>query len=273
MTAGLRVEPRVLRNGYGRRPFTGSHRLANDARFLPQQLVELARRMPPERVEFRPAEGGFPDALLARASPSELLDRLAAEGASLTLTGLEEWPGYRELVLGCIRAVDGPGAAHNHRAEVRLLPPNFQTPVQACGRNAFWLLVQGEAEFLACDPGNREVLPPQLAEKCLVSERIALALDESLEEAAERFTLVEGDLVHVPPVAPHWLRVGSRPAVCFSFSYLTPTLLRRRAVSAVNRRLRKLGATPLPFGLSPVRDHLKEAAVNLAEGIARRLKL
>lgn len=271
MSGGLRIEPATLRSGFGRRAFTGSHPLANDARFLPHQLIELARRMPSDRVELRPAAGA-PEPDLSRGG-LDLLDRLEGERLALTLTGLEEWPGYRELVLGCVREIDTRGGANGHRAEVRLLPPGYQTPVQACGRHAFWLLVQGEAEFRACDPGNRELLPEPMVDACFVGERLALGLDEALEEGSEAFALREGDLVHVPPVAPHWLRVGTRPTVCFTFSFLTPTLLRRKAVAAVNRRLRKLGRHPLPFGLSPVRDQLKAAAANLAEGIARRLRL
>jgi hypothetical protein len=78
--------------------------------------------------------------------------------------------------------------------------------------------------------------------------------------------------LHFPVTAPHWVRNGVEPSVSFSITFRTTVSERRGEVYNFNRRLRRLGLRPAPFGHSAARDSAKSLAFR-ALSRARRVAL
>jgi len=83
---------------------------------------------------------------------------------------------------------------------------------------------------------------------------------EAYQERATVFELCEGQGLHIPTTAPHWVKHGDTVSISFSASFKTRASLARGDVYRMNAVLRQLGVEPLPWNRSPARDRIKHHA-------------
>jgi hypothetical protein len=98
-----------------------------------------------------------------------------------------------------------------------------------------------------------------------------LVFRDEYQAKAVTFELTPGYALHVPSLAPHWVKNGDDVSISFSAGFVTQGYERRDGVHQVNALLRRWGLRPRPVGRTRWRDGLKFTAFR-AWRRARRLR-
>lgn len=269
---------------YERRPFIIRHDLAEHPLFTFERLAELARRLPQENVELN--AGDVPATLLEGRPPRHGLDaeqtlsRIQENSTWLGLKKVEQVPEYRELIdaiLDRLQPAIAPHYKHTYCREgfIFVTSPRSTVPFHMDPEHNFLFQIQGGKSFTIFDRSDRDVVPEQEIEKHYGQENRKLVLEPELAGRGQRIHLQPGDALHVPINAPHFVQNDDAVSVSFSVTFRSRAADRREMVYALNHKLRRLGLDPTPFGVSFVKDQLKlgaHRAYNLVDRLTRRAR-
>lgn len=260
-------------DNFNRRPFTVRHGLTDRPAFRLERLIELARRLPPEAVEYN--AGDLPITQDPQRTPrtglsiEDTIRRITECRSWMVLKRVEVDPEYRRLLDECLDAIAplAPGM-RTRRGFIFVSSPGSVTPYHIDHEYNFLLQICGRKSMSIFD---RSVVSEQELERFYRGAHRNLILANHHEHAARTFELGPGDGVHVPVNAPHYVLNGPEVSVSFSITFRTPEGDRRSAVYLVNDRLRRLGFTPRAVGAAPVVDGAKYLGFSLYQRAKRRL--
>ncbi|MGN6107038.1 MAG: cupin-like domain-containing protein [Kofleriaceae bacterium] len=270
----VELDPSRFASDFNRRPFAVRHALADHPAFSLERLVELARRLPPEVVEYN--AGDLPLTQDPKRTPhnglsiEETIQRIHECRSWMVLKRVEIDPEYNRVLDDCLDVVAplAPGM-RTRRAFVFISSPGSVTPYHIDHEYNFLLQIRGQKSMSLFDPA---VLSEQEIERFYRGEHRNLVLSEARAHEARTFELRPGDGVHVPVNAPHYVVNGPEASVSFSITFRTPEGDRRSAVYQVNDRLRSLGLSPRPVGSAPLVDRAKYLGYALYDRAKRRLR-
>lgn len=274
MSALLELEARAMREDFDRRPFALRHRLCAHPLFALPRLIALARRLPPECIEYN--AGDLPVGQDPRATPrnglgaEETLRRIARCGSWMVLKDVQRDPDYAALLGDCLADLRVPDM-RLAQGFVFVSSPGAVTPFHMDPEHNFLLQVAGRKTIYVFDPADREVLAEEDLERFYAGAHRNLAWRETWQPRARAFVLSPGDGVHVPVTAPHWVQNGGAVSVSFSVTFRSRASERRAQVYAMNARLRRRGRVPAPYGASAFRDALKGFSLRLIRRAERLL--
>lgn len=142
--------------------------------------------------------------------------------------------------------------------------------------------MDAECNYLIQTVGNKTLSVYDQTDRTLVSHEArelyhrgdynSIAYDEARQNEATAYELKAGYGVHIPVFAPHWVRNHDNISVALSVNYDLAPMLAEKRIYRANGQLRALGVTPTPPGISPWRDRLKLAAMNVFYGAYYRLR-
>lgn len=255
----LAFESTRLATELNRRPFVVHHALADHPAFRLDRLVELARRLPPERVEYN--AGDLPISQDPRLTPhnglsvEETIRRITDCRSWMVLKRVETDPVYNSVLDRCLDEIARlvPGM-RTRRAFVFISSPGSVTPYHIDHEYNFLLQIRGRKTMSIFD---RSVVTEQQLERFYRGEHRNLVFAEHHADKARTFELGPGDGVHVPVNAPHYVVNGPEASVSFSITFRTREGDRRSAVYIANDRLRRLGLQPRAVGEAPLVDRAK----------------
>jgi hypothetical protein len=267
------LEPGRFKADFNRRPFQIRHDLVNNPAFSLERLVELARKLPAELVEYN--AGDLPLTQDPAKTPrtglsiEETITRIHECRSWMVLKRVELDPTYRQALDDCLDQIQplAPGM-RTRRAFIFISSPGSVTPYHIDHEYNFLLQIQGTKHMTIFDPA---VLDEQAIERFYRGEHRNLVFDESLVARSRTFVLKPGDGVHVPVNAPHYVLNGPEASVSFSITFRTPEGDRRSAVYQVNDKLRRLGLRPRPVGKAPLVDRAKYLGYALYERAQKAL--
>jgi hypothetical protein len=256
-----------------RRPFPVRHELADHPAFRLDRLVELARRLPPERVEYN--AGDLPISHDPSLTPQtglsveETIRRITECRSWMVLKRVESDPVYERVLDQCLDEIARlvPGM-RTRRAFVFISSPGSVTPYHIDHEYNFLLQVRGHKAMSIFD---RSVVSEQQLERFYRGEHRNLVFTEHQAQKSQTFELGPGDGVHVPVNAPHYVVNGPEASVSFSITFRTPEGDRRSAVYVANDRLRRLGLKPRAVGELPILDHAKYVGYSIYQTARRAL--
>jgi hypothetical protein len=273
--------------GFRRRPFVVSHRLADHELFSIEALADLADRLPEGVSEHNLGSvgavepGGDVPKLDLRLSDVvrgiETNNSWVALPLVLKHPPLSGIPGYQDLVDGVFEDLapmvpGGRAAMSGFHAVVFLASRSATTPSH----------VDGEIGFLLHVRGQKRISIGRFADSRLEQEELeAFHRNEhrntrELPVDVEHYDLEPGTGVHVPPLTPHWVENGNDVAISLSVGFQTPENIRRAGVYMWNARVRRLGLSPRPYGVSPARDRVKASllwqGVDARRRVLRRMR-
>ncbi len=276
----LELDKEQFRAGFNRRPFTVGHRLADHPMFALPRLIELARRLPTEHVEYNAGNISVnmdPD-LTPRTglSVEETIERIEERCSWMVLKYVEQDSVYRDLLNSCldeIQELSEPLAPRMCRREgfIFISSPGSVTPYHLDPEYNFLLQVRGKKTVNIFDPSDRSILPEQELERYLNGGHRNMVFKPEYQEKAMRFELTPGKGLHFPVNAPHWVQNGDEYSISFSITFRTPASERRTCVYSVNSYLRNRGITPEPFGRSPLKDSAKYLALRAVRRAKRAM--
>lgn len=262
----LDIDPVAFETNFDRRPFLIGHRLVHHPLFALPRLLELARALPENCVEYNAGE--IPISLEPEKTPrtglsaDETIRRIAECKSWMALKYVENDPDYRELLLSCLAEVkvhsEGrwPGMIQP-QGFIFLSSPGSVTPYHMDPEHNFLLQIRGTKRIYLFDPRDRSILDDEELERFYGGAHRNMQFKEENRNKAWIFDLTPGQGLHFPVTAPHWVENGAEVSVSFSITFRTPDLERRSIIHNVNAWLRRRGLRPSTPGAHPWRDALK----------------
>ncbi len=269
----LELDSTRFAKDFNERPFPVRHRLIDHPAFTLERLVQLARRLPPETVEYN--AGDLPITQDPKLTPrtglsiEETIRRIAEARSWMVLKRVEADDEYRRILDDCLDQVAPlvPGM-RMRQAFVFISSPGSVTPYHIDHEYNFLLQIRGTKSMSVFD---RAVLTEVEIERFYRGEHRNLVFDDRRARQGRTFELAPGDGVHVPVNAPHYVQNGPEASVSFSITFRTPEGDRRSSVYRVNERMRSIGIKPRPFGEAPLVDRAKYLGYALYEKVQRWL--
>lgn len=252
-------------------PFPLKHQLQFHPLFQIENLVDLAKRLPPEQREyvFAKQEYGSHDDLeeyLHAAendefSTAELIDAIEQQNIVIVLRNVESDPLYGRFVNDCLDHLSEQvepvtGKISGRESFLFVSPPDAYTPYHWDPEQNFFMQVRGRKQMAIYDVNDREILPDSALEKFYNEGQLITNCRADLFENYTLFDMSPGDGVYVPVTAPHWVKTLDEISVSISINFRTPSSIRRDRVYRFNRKMRGLGLNPAP--VSPQANRLVE---------------
>ncbi|MGH9752588.1 MAG: hypothetical protein ACREA2_07375, partial [Blastocatellia bacterium] len=276
----LDIDGRTFRAGFNRAPFLVRHHLADHHLFSLQRLIELANRLPEEKVKYNGADipvgadlyGGPRTGLSGR----ETIQQIEECRSWMVMNNVELDPEYRQLLDRCLDEVQlfsepiDPGM-FRREGFIFISSPHSITPFHADPEYNFLLQIRGKKQISIWDGMDRLVLSEIALEKYFSDSERQIAFKEEYQQKASIFELTPGEGLHFPVAAPHWVRNGAEVSISFSVTFRTLASERRRIVYSANEALRRKGLSPTPPGASAFRDLAKYYGFRARIGVKRLL--
>ena len=244
-----------LAAAYPYAPARLSHALADHPLFALDRLAGLAERLPDARLEYNRGDVALdqdPGAVSANGlSPAETVRTIEANGSWMVMKNVEADPAYAELLAGCLaalapvtRAATGP--AHQAEGFVFLSSPGSMTPFHMDPEHNVLCQLRG-TKTMAVYPRDG-LVAQETREAFHLGAHRNLRHEARFDAEAETFDLGPGDALHVPLLAPHWVRNGRAVSVSFSITWRSKASVAEADTHRANAWLRGRGLSPRPPG-------------------------
>ena len=274
----IQADPEIFAHYFDKKPFHVSHGLADHRLFALPRLMQLARKLPAQYVEYN--GGNLPVGARPEETPrtglsaEETVRRIAECGSWMVLKRVEQDPEYGALLDACLDAV-APFAPRMLQREgfIFLSSPGAVTPFHLDPEHNFLLQIRGSKRVSMWDRDDRFVLPDAELEtfySAFVHRN--LPWRDVFQTTAWVVPLVPGQGLHFPVAVPHWVQNGPEVSVSFSITFRSESSQERELIYRANARLRRLGLAPRPPGQSVLLDSTKRAAFSAVSELKKRLK-
>lgn len=272
---------RTLEAYFDRRPFYVTNALENHPLFELPRLIDLARALPEDHVEFN--QGDLPVGAPKQSprnglSAEETLWRIAECGSWMVLKHVQRDPAWAQLLDACVGPLEEAarafvGRTYGRDAFVFISSPHAVTPFHMDPEHNFLLQVRGSKTIYMWGPEDRFVIGERDLETFYAAfETRNLPWDERFAVTAYQLPLVPGQGLHFPATAPHWVKNGPEVSISFSITFRSEATARRERLYRLNARLRRLGLEPTPVGRNVLVDEVKHACATLAHRLRRLLE-
>ena len=274
----IRADPVIFEKNFNQRYFKFQHDLGLNPIFDTPCVSELARRMMEHNDPHKFSALGFSDADLgSRFSDLARMNRVDDLFGEIQngkywvkLSRCQDFdPDYAELFEKTTNEIDeysgGEFATSITWSTITLFIslPNIVTPFHIDHETNFLFQIRGSKDVCLFPSDDRELLPEREIERFYNGNSEAARYRPDLQPRGTVYRLNEGDAVHHPPLAPHWVRNCDALSISASLAYCCRPLEDRARVYQANFIMRTLALTPTPPGRSGLIDRIKIFAVNL----------
>ena len=261
---------------YPARPFRLRHTLAGHPLFTLPALLELARRLPPETIEYNAGDVGVvldpAETPMTGLSVEETIRRIAECNSWMVLKNAEADPLYRDVMEECLAAIApaierATGPMERKVAFIFISSPGAVTPLHIDPEHNILMQIAGSKRItIYRDDGA--LIDDDYHERYHAGEAHRnLSLTPAFEGRGETVELAPGEAVHVPLKAPHWVENGPVPSISFSVTWRSRASLDEASLRLANRWARARGLAPPPPGARPMRDRIAVLAHRVASKI------
>jgi len=279
----LEIDTSEFREKFPDTAFKIQHNLRNEPAFQLSRLVELAKRLPSDQVEYY--AGNVSVAQRKKEYPKnglstvETIRRIEECGSWMVMKNVDVDPEYgiflRTLLDEWYGQIDprqlqiAKGTIRREQAFIFISSPNSVTPYHLDDEHNFLLQIRGSKQVNIWDQKDRVVVSEAEMESHLQfwhepDHDRYLPFQENFQQRAQTFTLNPGEGLHFPFAAPHWVKNGPEVSISFSITFRSAMCDRMSQIYYVNKRLRKLGLDPAPPGQPGWRDSFKVGVFNFA---------
>jgi hypothetical protein len=273
----LQIEREVFDRQFAKAGFAIRHTLAEHALFRLPRLIELARSLPADRVEYNAGT------LALNQDPTQTprnglsveatIQRIEECNSWMVLKNVEGVPEYDALLKECLGELAATGhpatrPMTGREAFVFISSPGSVTPYHMDPELNFLLQIRGTKTMTVFPADDRSLLSEVELERFYGGAHRNLVYKDDYVAKGHAFVMQPGDGVHVPVTAPHHVRNGPEVSISFSITFRTPETDRRQIVYEVNHDLRQRGWHPTPYGKSWLNDTWKATS----RRVLRRLR-
>lgn len=274
------ADPAIARAHFLKAPFTLKHGLAGHPLFSLPRLVELAKSMPRDRIEYnsgKVAIGVKPEDVPKIDRPAEdVIAAIETANAWMVIKMVEHDPEYRALLEGFVseaNLVAGRKADDysDPQGFIFVSSANATTPFHVDAEENILIQIRGDKFVRTFDNADRSLISEEHME-ISPSKHRNQKYDPSFEARATLHELKPGDALHMPYMIPHWVSTGSTYSVSMAMTWKTPEVLRLNKIRLMNGTLRRFGLPQKPPGVSPLMDAVKVMAHDLMRAVIDPLR-
>jgi Cupin-like domain len=264
---------------YPETPGLVRHTLAGHPLFTLEALAGLAQRMRAEDVEYN--RGDLPVGIAFEAVPgnglsiADTIRGIESNGSWMVLKFVEQDTAYRALLAETLTELDPvlrdtTGPMLKQEAFIFISSPNSVTPLHFDPEHNILLQLRG-TKTMTVFPADDEAIAPGEAHEAFYAgkQHRNLPWNNAFASHGRRFELGAGDGIHVPLMAPHWVRNGPDVSISFSVTWRSATSYREAEARGMNAILRRRGFSPK----APLRFPARNLAKSAGYRVLRRLGL
>lgn len=248
--------------------FTLKHSLADHPLFTLPRLVELAKSMPRDRIEYnsgKVAVGVKPeDVPKIDKAPEEVIRSIETDNAWMVLKRVESHPAYLSILESFVREANlAAGRKPEDFSDVEgfifVSSANATTPFHIDAEENILIQIKGDKFVRTFDNGDRSLVSEEEMELSPSKHR-NLPYEDWFESRAEMHALKPGDALHMPYMIPHWVSTGSSYSISMAMTWKTPEVLRLNKIRTMNGTLRRFGLPQRQPSVYPTLDAAKVIA-------------
>ncbi len=259
------VDPATAREKFLKAPFLLRHGLADHPLFTLQRLVELAKSMPRDRIEYNSGKvevGARPEEVAKIDRPAEEVIRaIATADAWMVIKMVEHDPEYRALLTSFVEQANlaagrGAGEYSDLQGFIFVSSAKATTPFHLDAEENILIQIHGDKFVRTFDNADRRLISEENME-ISPSKHRNQKYESWFEERATLHTLKPGDALHMPYMVPHWVSTGGSYSISMAMTWKTPEVLRLNKIRLMNGTLRRFGLAQRPPGAAPLLDGAK----------------
>lgn len=264
-------------------PFKIKHSLPENKLFDIESLVELARKLPAEQIEWNAGDANIsqdPSKTPANGlSPEDTVRTIEQCKSWLVLKNIQTDAEYNLVFreyLDEIEAIAGSQVAgiSDRAGFIFISSPNSITPFHMDPEHNFLLQLRGSKTLQVFDQRDRSVVTERNIESTYYGEKSHRNMEykDSYASKGNSITLNSGEALHIPIHAPHWVQNGNAVSVSFSITFRSSRSRKAVRLYSLNARLREKGMAPSNVGTRPMLDNTKDLMIRTAIGAKRILR-
>ena len=205
----------------------------------------------------------------SRAAPAWSIEqtilRIAEAESWAVLKNIEAEPAYAALLHALLEelrpAIEArTGAMLRPQGFVFISSPHAVTPYHFDPEHNLLLQLRGTKAMTQFPAGNPRYAPDTVHESYHAGGARELQWDDTLLTGGTEHPLTPGDALHVPVMAPHFVRNGPQPSVSLSITWRSEWSFAEADARGLNRLLRRAGLRPAPPARWPASNRGKALA-------------
>ncbi|MFT3986105.1 cupin-like domain-containing protein [Aestuariivirga sp.] len=259
------IDPAIARAKFLKEAFTLKHGLAGHPLFALPRLVELAKSLPRDRIEYnsgKVAVGAEQKDIPQIDQPAEEVIRsIETANAWMVIKFVNEDKEYRALLELFVEAANL--AAGKKRVDytdlqgfIFVSSANATTPFHIDAEENILIQIHGDKFVRTFDNRDRTLVGEEAME-ISPSKHRNQHYEGRYEERATVHALKPGDALHMPYMIPHWVSTGESYSISMAMTWKTPEVVRLNKIRLMNGSLRRYGLPQKPPGVSPTADAAK----------------
>ncbi len=276
----VNVNPEEARAKFLKQPFILKHTLSDHPLFKLERIVELAKTIPRDRIEYnsgKVAVGVRPEDVPSIDLPPEaVVKSIETANAWMVIKNVEEVPEYRAILEAFVAEANSaagrkPGDFSDLQGFLFVSSANSTTPFHVDAEENILIQIKGDKLFTTFDNGDRSLVSEEALE-ISPSKHRNQSYDERFSARATLHKMKPGDALHVPYYTPHWVGTGDSYSISMAMTWKTPEVLRLNKIRLMNGTLRRFGLPQKPPGRAPMLDAAKIAAHDVARAVIDPLR-
>lgn len=258
---------KALAASYPASPAHLSHSLADHPLLDIEALAGLASRMRPETLEHNAAVDlplgiSNADTPVNGLSVHDTIARIDECGSWVLLKSIEQDPAYASLmrdVLAEIAPLVEPVTGPMLRLEgfIFISSPHAVTPLHFDPEYNILFQARGSKTMNLFPVADPDIIGQQFFEQYFAGGPRNLPWQEEWAARANPISIVPGEAIYVPLLAPHWVQTHDQVSVSLSLTWRSEWSFHHADACRFNRRLRRLGVSPRPTAIYPVNNKIK----------------
>ncbi len=276
-------DPADWTNAFPQRHFATRHALSEHRLLQLDRLIELARSMPGDRIEYngnQAQHGVAPEKQpVVDLAPAEIVERIETAGAWMVLKRVESDPAYKALldeVLGGVARQRGYQSLHEAGFDdiegyIFISSARSTTPFHFDAEENLFVQIKGHKFFHIFDNDDRALVSDEDLEINPARHR-NIAYKEEFEERAVVYEMDAGDGMFTPHLWPHWVRTGDSYSISMAITWKSAPVIRMNKLLAANGLMRNLGLPQAAPGRRPAWDAAKVALYSASRAVIEPLR-
>ncbi len=258
---------KALAASYPALPAHLSHSLAGHSLLDIEALAGLAARMRPETLEHNAAVDlplgiSNADTPVNGLSVHDTIARIDECGSWVLLKSIEQDPAYASLmrdVLAEIAPLVEPVTGPMLRLEgfIFISSPNAVTSLHFDPEYNILFQARGSKTMSLFPVADPDIIGQQFFEQYFAGGPRNLPWQEEWAARANPISIVPGEAIYVPLLAPHWVQTHDQVSVSLSLTWRSEWSFHHADACRFNRRLRRLGVSPRPTAIYPENNKIK----------------
>ena len=246
-----------------------THRLDQHELLTLGALAALSERLPASSVEYN--AGDLPIGIASDDVPAnglsigDTIRGIEQANSWAVLKNVEQDARYRALLGDLLEELEpairaATGAMLKPQAFVFVSSPGAVTPFHFDPEHNILLQLRGTKEMTVFPAGDERFAPAQAHERYHLGGSRNLPWDDGFLAHGVPHRLTPGDALHVPVMAPHFVRNGAKPSVSLSITWRSDWSYAEADARALNRLMRRAGLRPRPPERHPAGNRAKSIA-------------